>query len=244
MLSEWVRATSWFRRVPSDGRAPERTRASAGTMPTDAKQGVKTPKSAERVETRTSTRCDRKGTPPRSAARFRRLKTASTSNGSAWSRRNITSGTKLGKVAFTDKFMSISTGSESPAAIKAMVDRAAERGWETVRLNRFTGVCPARMDCSNCARAEGCWPHTDRWATGKRRKGTGATCRSARMCRSASKARSKSIGRVQSAHAERVNDRRSGRQQSLADSVSWPPRSRRRSSMERYPPSFVARCGP
>ena len=28
-----------------------------------------------------------------------------------------------------------STGSESPAAIKAMVDRAAERGWETVRLN-------------------------------------------------------------------------------------------------------------
>ena len=31
--------------------------------------------------------------------------------------------------------MSISTGSESPAAIKAMVDRAAERGWGTVRLN-------------------------------------------------------------------------------------------------------------
>ena len=42
---------------------------------------------------------------------------------------------QAGKVAFTDKFMSISTGSESPAAIKAMVDRAAERGWETVRLN-------------------------------------------------------------------------------------------------------------
>jgi hypothetical protein len=41
---------------------------------------------------------------------------------------------QAGKVAFTDKFMSISTGSESPAAIKAMVDRAAERGWETVRL--------------------------------------------------------------------------------------------------------------
>lgn len=42
---------------------------------------------------------------------------------------------QAGKVAFTDKFMSITTGSESPAAIKAMVDRAAERGWETVRLN-------------------------------------------------------------------------------------------------------------
>jgi len=42
---------------------------------------------------------------------------------------------QVGKVAFTDKFMSISTGTESPAAIKAMVDRAAERGWETVRLN-------------------------------------------------------------------------------------------------------------
>jgi len=42
---------------------------------------------------------------------------------------------QAGKVAFTDKFMSISTGTESPAAIKAMVDRAAERGWETVRLN-------------------------------------------------------------------------------------------------------------
>ena len=41
---------------------------------------------------------------------------------------------QAGKVAFTDKFMSISTGSESPAAIKAMVDRAAERGWETVKL--------------------------------------------------------------------------------------------------------------
>ena len=40
-----------------------------------------------------------------------------------------------GKVAFTDMFMSFSTVTESPAAIKAMVDRAAERGWATVRLN-------------------------------------------------------------------------------------------------------------
>lgn len=41
---------------------------------------------------------------------------------------------QAGKLAFTDKFKSISTGSENPAAIKAMVDRAIERGWETVRL--------------------------------------------------------------------------------------------------------------
>lgn len=41
---------------------------------------------------------------------------------------------QAGRVAFTDKFSSITTASESPAAIKAMVDRAAERGWETVRL--------------------------------------------------------------------------------------------------------------
>lgn len=42
---------------------------------------------------------------------------------------------QAGKVAFIDKFMSIGTGSKSPAANKAMVDRAAGRGWETVRLN-------------------------------------------------------------------------------------------------------------
>jgi hypothetical protein len=41
---------------------------------------------------------------------------------------------QTGKVAFTDKWLSISTASESPAAIKAMVDRAAERGWQTVSL--------------------------------------------------------------------------------------------------------------
>jgi hypothetical protein len=41
---------------------------------------------------------------------------------------------QAGKVAFTDRLLSISTASESPAAIKAMVDRAAERGWGTVAL--------------------------------------------------------------------------------------------------------------
>ncbi len=42
---------------------------------------------------------------------------------------------QAGKVAFTDKLQSITTSTESPAAIKAMVDRAAERGWQTVRLS-------------------------------------------------------------------------------------------------------------
>ena len=41
---------------------------------------------------------------------------------------------QAGKVAFTEKMFSLNTTSESPAAIKAMVERAAERGWETVSL--------------------------------------------------------------------------------------------------------------
>ena len=41
---------------------------------------------------------------------------------------------QAGKVAFTERMFSLNTTSESPAAIKAMVERAAERGWETVSL--------------------------------------------------------------------------------------------------------------
>ncbi len=41
---------------------------------------------------------------------------------------------QAGKVAFTEQMFRLNTTSESPAAIKAMVERAAERGWETVRL--------------------------------------------------------------------------------------------------------------
>ena len=41
---------------------------------------------------------------------------------------------QAGKVAFTEKMFSLKTNSESPAAIKAMVERAAERGWEAVNL--------------------------------------------------------------------------------------------------------------
>lgn len=41
---------------------------------------------------------------------------------------------QAGKVAFTEKMFSLNTTSESQAAIKAMVERAAERGWGTVSL--------------------------------------------------------------------------------------------------------------
>lgn len=41
---------------------------------------------------------------------------------------------QAGKVAFTEKMFSFHTSTDSPAAIKAMVDRAAERGWQTVSL--------------------------------------------------------------------------------------------------------------
>ena len=41
---------------------------------------------------------------------------------------------QAGKVAFTEKMFGLNTASESPAAIKAMVERAAERGWVTVAL--------------------------------------------------------------------------------------------------------------
>ena len=41
---------------------------------------------------------------------------------------------QAGRVAFTDHWLSLSTAGESLAAIKAMVDRAAERGWKTVGL--------------------------------------------------------------------------------------------------------------
>ena len=41
---------------------------------------------------------------------------------------------QAGKVAFTEKMFGLHTTTDSAAAIKAMVDRAAERGWATVSL--------------------------------------------------------------------------------------------------------------
>jgi len=109
---------------------------------------------------------------------------------------------QAGKVAFTDKFRSISTGSESPAAIKAMVDRAAERGWETVRLN---GSPEFLRQGWIAATAQGLKPvgHTattgDREAAAKERIRLQAT-----QDAPTSQRPSEAIVRVQSAHTERV----------------------------------------
>jgi hypothetical protein len=111
---------------------PEQVRAS-GVM-ADAKQGSTIPPSAERVDADINamrpegdTAEKRRAIPPlEDRFNVKRIGLVE---------KEYHFRDQAGKVAFTDKFISISTGSESPAAIKAMVDRAAERGWETVRLN-------------------------------------------------------------------------------------------------------------
>lgn len=134
--AEWampgaVRATSFSARAVA-GELPEQVRAS-GAMP-EAKQGSTAPPSAERVEADINamrpegdTAEKRRAIPPlEDRFNVKRIGLVE---------KEYRFRDQAGKVAFTDKFMSISTGSESPAAIKAMVDRAAERGWETVMLN-------------------------------------------------------------------------------------------------------------
>ena len=39
-----------------------------------------------------------------------------------------------GKVAFKERWLSMQTSSDTPAVVKAMLDRAQERGWEAIRL--------------------------------------------------------------------------------------------------------------
>lgn len=133
--AEWAmpgagRSTGSSARTVS-GELPDQARAS-GAMP-DAKQGGTAPRSAERVaadinsmRSEGDTAEKRRAIPPLED-RFNVKRIGLTE-------KEYHFRDQAGKVAFTDKFMSISTGSESPAAIKAMVDRAAERGWETVRL--------------------------------------------------------------------------------------------------------------
>ena len=134
--AEWAvpgvgRATSFSARTVS-GELPEQVRAS-GALP-DAKQGGTAPRSAERVgadinsmRPEGDTAEKRRAIPPlEDRFNVKRI---------GLIEKEYHFRDQAGKVAFTDKFMSISTGSESPAAIKAMVDRAAERGWGTVRLN-------------------------------------------------------------------------------------------------------------
>lgn len=133
--AEWatpgvVRATSSSARAVS-GELPEQVRAS-GAMP-DAKQAGAAQRSAERVDadinsmrSEGDTTEKRRAIPPlEDRFNVKRI---------GLIEKEYHFRDQAGKVAFTDKLLSISTGSESPAAIKAMVDRAAERGWETVRL--------------------------------------------------------------------------------------------------------------
>ena len=133
--AEWAmpgvgRATSFSARAVS-GELPEQLRAS-GAMP-DAKQGGTAPRSAERVgadinsmRSEGDTTEKRRAIPPlEDRFNVKRI---------GLIEKEYHFRDQAGKVAFTDKLLSISTDSESPAAIKAMVDRAAERGWETVRL--------------------------------------------------------------------------------------------------------------
>ena len=110
----------------------ERARASGAIQ--DAKQGGTAPRSAERVDSDINsmrsegdTAEKRRAIPPlEDRFNVKRI---------GLIEKEYHFRDQAGKVAFTDKLLSISTGSESPAAIKAMVDRAAERGWGTVRLN-------------------------------------------------------------------------------------------------------------
>jgi Large polyvalent protein-associated domain 7 len=133
--AEWatpgvVWATSLSARAVS-GELPEQVRAS-GAMP-DAKQAGTAQRSAERVDadinsmrSEGDTTEKRRAIPPlEDRFNVKRI---------GLIEKEYHFRDQAGKVAFTDKLLSISTGSESPAAIKAMVDRAAERGWETVRL--------------------------------------------------------------------------------------------------------------
>ena len=133
--AEWAmpgagRATNLSARACS-GELLEQALAS-GAMP-DAKQGGTTPRSAEQAGADiNSMRSEgdpagkRRATPPlEDRFNVKRIGLVE---------KEYHFRDQAGKVAFTDKFMSISTGSESAAAIMAMVDRAAERGWETLRL--------------------------------------------------------------------------------------------------------------
>ncbi len=128
---------------------------------------------------------------------------------------------QAGKVAFTDKFMSISTASESPAAIKAMVDRAAERGWETLRLN---GSPEFVRQGWIAATAQGLTAVGHTATVGDREAATKERARLQVSQDGQTPQRSgEAIGRVQSDHVERVSgDRKAaelGGQRQLAAAI-------------------------
>ena len=131
--------------IPREGRQPgvsARTVTKVSPEPAsqtpaslaDAKQSVKTPVSAERSGTETNSMRSEGDTAEKRRA-IPALEDRFSVKRIGLVEKEYHFRDQAGRVAFTDKFMSVSTGSESPAAIKAMVDRAAERGWKAVRLN-------------------------------------------------------------------------------------------------------------
>ena len=189
-------------------------------LPADAKQSVKIPASAERagnaansMRSEGDTTEKRRAIPPlEDRFNVRRI---------GLIEKEYHYRDQAGKVAFTDKLLSISTGSESPAAIKAMVDRAAERGWETVRLN---GSPEFVRQGWIAATAQELKPvgHTptagDRQAAAKER-----TRLQVSQDASAPQRSGEAIVRVQSVHLERVSGDRSateiGGQRQLAAAI-------------------------
>jgi hypothetical protein len=220
--AEWAmpgvgRATSFSARALS-GELPEQARTS-GAMP-DSKQGGTALRSAEPVaadinamQSEGDTAEKRRAIPPlEDRFNVKRI---------GLIEKEYHFRDQAGKVAFTDKLLSISTGSESPAAIKAMVDRAAERGWETVRL---TGSPEFVRQGWIAATAQGLKAvgHTptvgDREAASKER----ARLQVGRAG-PAPQRLGEAVGRVQSEHVERVSgDRKAselGGQRQLAAAI-------------------------
>ena len=135
--AEWAAHGVGRQSGPSGSRGSNESLDQASTSPApsaDAKQRAKTPASAERAGIDTNsmrsggeTAEKRRAIPPlEDRFNVKRIGLVE---------KEYHFRDQAGKVAFTDKWLSISTDSESPAALKAMVDRAAERGWATVRLN-------------------------------------------------------------------------------------------------------------
>ncbi len=135
--AEWTTAGVGRQTIPPARTASNESldQASASTAsPADVKQSAKAPPSAERAGIGTNSMRSEGNTAEKRRA-IPPLEDRFNVKRIGLVEKEYHFRDQAGKVAFTDKFMSISTGSKSPAAIKAMVDRAAERGWETVRLN-------------------------------------------------------------------------------------------------------------
>lgn len=200
------------------GELPEQARAS-GAIP-DAKQGGTAPRATERAAAEINSMRSEGGTAEKRRA-IPPLEDRFNVKRIGLVEKEYHFRDQAGKVAFTDKLMSITTGSESPAAIKAMVDRAVERGWETVRLN---GSPEFVRQGWIAATAQGLKAvgHTatpgDREAAAKER---------ARLQvghdRPAPQRPGEAVGRVQSEHVERVSGNRKatelGGQRQLAAAI-------------------------